>query len=227
MDPRPLAATSSRLYSAGRQDRVNVEPSPSRESTSTRALVVAGHVADDRETEAGATGRAAAPVVDPVEALEDALEVAGGDARRRCRPPRAGSRRRPGRPRPRRCRPRRRRSRRSRGGCGWPRRAGGGRPARRRGVGLVELDLDVALLRRAAHPLDGLGHDEVDETGSRGGASSDSIRERSSRSSMIRLTRKASAWIREASRWATSGSGSTVGSRPAGPARPSASSARG
>ena len=40
-------------------------------------------------------------------------------------------------------------------------------------------------------------------TGSRGGASSDSIRDRSSRSSMIRLTRKASVWIRLASRWAT------------------------
>ena len=45
-------------------------------------------------------------------------------------------------------------------------------------------------------------------TGSRGGASSDSMRERSSRSSMMRLTRKASLWMRPARRWATSGSGS-------------------
>jgi len=37
---------------------------------------------------------------------------------------------------------------------------------------------------------------------------------------MMRLTRKASAWIREAKRWATSGSGSTVSvsaSRPRAP----------
>ena len=45
-------------------------------------------------------------------------------------------------------------------------------------------------------------------TGSRGGASSDSMRERSSRSSMMRLTRNASLWMRPARRWATSGSGS-------------------
>ena len=56
-------------------------------------------------------------------------------------------------------------------------------------------------------------------TGSRGGASSDSIRERSSRSSMMRLTRKASLWMRPARRWATSGSGSATrvsASRPEG-----------
>ena len=56
-------------------------------------------------------------------------------------------------------------------------------------------------------------------TGSRGGASSDSMRERSSRSSMIRLTRKASLWIRPARRWATSGSGSDdqgLGQQPEG-----------
>ena len=56
-------------------------------------------------------------------------------------------------------------------------------------------------------------------TGSRGGASSDSIRERSSRSSMMRLTRKASLWMRPARRWATSGSGSETSvsaSRPEG-----------
>ena len=57
-------------------------------------------------------------------------------------------------------------------------------------------------------------------TGSRDGASSDSIRERSSRSSMIRLTRKASLWIRPARRWATSASGSATSvsaSRPSAP----------
>ena len=45
-------------------------------------------------------------------------------------------------------------------------------------------------------------------TGSRGGASSDSMRDRSSRSSMMRLTRNASLWIRPARRCATCGSGS-------------------
>ena len=57
-------------------------------------------------------------------------------------------------------------------------------------------------------------------TGSRGGASSDSMRLRSSRSSMIRLTRKASVWMRLASRWATSTSGSETrvsASRPRAP----------
>ena len=57
-------------------------------------------------------------------------------------------------------------------------------------------------------------------TGSRGGASSDSMRDRSSRSSMMRLTRKASLWMRPARRWATSGSGSDTSvsaSRPSAP----------
>ena len=57
-------------------------------------------------------------------------------------------------------------------------------------------------------------------TGSRGGASSDSMRDRSSRSSMMRLTRKASLWMRPARRWATSGSGSDTrvsASRPSAP----------
>ena len=47
-------------------------------------------------------------------------------------------------------------------------------------------------------------------TGSRGGASSDSMRERSRRSSMMRLTRKASLWMRPARRCATSASGSAI-----------------
>ena len=44
------------------------------------AAVVGGDVADDRQAETGAAGLAAAGPVDPVEALEDALEVALGDA---------------------------------------------------------------------------------------------------------------------------------------------------
>ena len=43
-------------------------------------MVVRCHVADDREAEAGASGLAAPTAVDAVEALEDALEVVGGDA---------------------------------------------------------------------------------------------------------------------------------------------------
>ena len=42
--------------------------------------VVGGNVADDGEAETGAAGLAAAGAVDPVEAFEDALEVALGDA---------------------------------------------------------------------------------------------------------------------------------------------------
>ena len=42
------------------------------------AAVVAGDVADDGQAEAGAAGLAAAGPVDPVEALEDPLEVATG-----------------------------------------------------------------------------------------------------------------------------------------------------
>ena len=60
--------------------------------------MVRGDVADDGQAEPGAAGVAAAGAVDPVEALEDALEVAAGDAdavvahgdvdpaRRRCGP---------------------------------------------------------------------------------------------------------------------------------------------
>ena len=77
-----------------------------------------------------------------------------------------------------------------------------------RGRGLVQDDLDAALVGGGPHPLDGVGHDQVDQDGLAGGASSDSMRDRSSRSSMMRLTRKASLWMRPARRWATSGSGS-------------------
>ena len=44
------------------------------------AAVVGGDVADDGQAEPGAAGVAAAGPVDPVEALEDAVEVAGRDA---------------------------------------------------------------------------------------------------------------------------------------------------
>ena len=57
-----------------------MEPSPSPDSTVDLAVVVRDHVADDGEAEAGAAGLAAAGLVDPVEALEDPLEVAGRDA---------------------------------------------------------------------------------------------------------------------------------------------------
>ena len=57
---------------------MNVEPSPSRGLDPHLAAVVAGDVAHDREAQAGAAGLAAAGPVDPVEALEDALEVARG-----------------------------------------------------------------------------------------------------------------------------------------------------
>ena len=60
--------------------RVNVEPSPSWDSTGDVAVVVAGDVADDGQAETGAAGLPAAGPVDPVEALEDPLEVAGRDA---------------------------------------------------------------------------------------------------------------------------------------------------
>ncbi len=43
-------------------------------------LVVVGHVANDRKAEPGPAGVTAAAVVDPVEALEDPVEVAGRDA---------------------------------------------------------------------------------------------------------------------------------------------------
>ena len=42
--------------------------------------MVVGHVAHDGEPEPGAARDAAAAVVDPVETLEDPVEVAGGDA---------------------------------------------------------------------------------------------------------------------------------------------------
>src|ERR1700683_2866649 len=42
------------------------------------ALVVVGHVTDDGQTEPGATGVSAPSVVDPIEPLEDSIEVTGG-----------------------------------------------------------------------------------------------------------------------------------------------------
>ena len=59
---------------------MNVEPCALAGVDLDPTLVVAGHVADDGQTEPGAAGVAAAAVVDPVEALEDPVEVAGRDA---------------------------------------------------------------------------------------------------------------------------------------------------
>ena len=58
---------------------MNVEPSPSRDCDGDLAAVRLRDVADDRETETGAAGVAAARPVDAVEALEDALEIARRD----------------------------------------------------------------------------------------------------------------------------------------------------
>ena len=60
--------------------RVNVEPSPSTDVTDDLSAVVGHHVAHDGEPEPGAAGLAAPGLVDPVEALEDAVQVAAGDA---------------------------------------------------------------------------------------------------------------------------------------------------
>ena len=68
---------------------MNVEPSPSRDDTEHLAAVVRGHVAHDGQAEAGAAGVAAAALVDAVEALEDALEVAAPGCRCRGRRPSA------------------------------------------------------------------------------------------------------------------------------------------
>jgi hypothetical protein len=89
-----------------------------------------------------------------------------------------------------------------------------------RGGGLVQDDLDAALVGRGPDPLDGVGHDQVDQHrfARRGLLGLDA--ERSSRSSMMRLTRKASLWMRPARRWATSASGSATSvsaSRPSAP----------
>ena len=115
------------------------------------AVVVAGDVADDGQAEAGAAGVAAAGPVDPVEALEDPLEVAGAGCRCRGRataivdPAAVGARRGTSTTRAR----RRSTSRRCRAGCRRPRRAGGGRRPRRGAPGaLDDLDGDAALLGR-------------------------------------------------------------------------------
>ena len=60
---------------------MNVEPLP--DGALDRHLAAHGldHVLDDRQTEAGPTELARATRVDAVEALEDARQVLGGDAR--------------------------------------------------------------------------------------------------------------------------------------------------
>ena len=190
--------------------RGKVDPSPSRESTSTRPWwLLATWRTMDRPSPVPPVSRLR-PVVDPVEALEDAVEVAGGDADalvgdaqadlavgRSARDTHRGVRR-------------RRRSRRSRAGCSMAETSWRRSPSTcTGGIGLLELDGDVALLGGRADPLDGLGHDQVDAGPARAAAPPRTRSgDRSSRSSMIRLTRKASVWMRAASRWATSGSGS-------------------
>ena len=59
---------------------MKVEPTPSIDSTRHLATVVAGDVTDDREAEPGAAGRPRPCPVDPVEPLEDAVEVTSGNA---------------------------------------------------------------------------------------------------------------------------------------------------
>ena len=186
---------------------------------------------DDGEAETGATRRVAAALVHAVEALEDPLEVTGGDADAVVvdlddRPPFPAT---AATVEARRCRSRRRTSPRSRAGCTGPTRAGGGHrgppPAGRAPPCSI---LTPRLLGGGPHTLDGLGHDQVDQRRApRGGASSDSMRERSSRSSMILLTLKASVWMRPARRWRHRGPSPTRGSRPGARGRPSGSSARG
>ena len=218
---------------AGRRS-VNVEPSPSLRLDRHLAAVVAGDVADDGQAEAGAAGVPAAGPVDPVEALEDPLEVAGGDADAVvARPPssahavavgRDADRRRVTTGRARSTSPRCR--------AGWrrPRPAGGGRPARSGpgGPGSTTI-VDAAAARRPG----GCGRPRSSSTwctatGWRTGASPASMRLSSSRSSMVRPTRNASATMRSARRWVTVGV--VLGeraSRPAGRARRPGSSARG
>ena len=65
-----------RVSARRRHYELKVDPSPSRDSTSTSPLVVGGNVTDDRQPEPGPAGLAAPALVDPVEALEDAVEVA-------------------------------------------------------------------------------------------------------------------------------------------------------
>ncbi len=67
---------------AGRTER-ELEPSPSTDAPHL-ATVVRRHVTHDRQPEPGAAGRRGSCPVDPVEALEDAVEVARRDAERRC-----------------------------------------------------------------------------------------------------------------------------------------------
>ena len=71
--PRPIRAASGRM-------KRNVEPSPSTDSTVTSPPWACATWRTIDEAEAGTTGGAAARLVDAVEALEDALEVAARDA---------------------------------------------------------------------------------------------------------------------------------------------------
>ena len=179
------------------------------------AAVVGGDVAHDRQPETGAAGLAAAGPVDPVEALEDPLEVAGRDADAVVARPSSRPSRRPVSARD--LRPRRRRreyftalssrlqsadtswrrsphhreppaasSHDARSRCRAARRARGpARPPRRSPT------VDAARARCTASP-------------------SSSIRDSSSRSSIVRASRSASSTIRSARRSTTSGSSSST-----------------
>ena len=190
----PLLVTATGPGPAGSR-RVNVEPSPSRGLDPDLAPVVAGDVADDGEAEAGAAGLAAAGPVDPVEALEDPLEVAARDADavvahldvdpacRRCGPAPATVD----------------------AGLGVlhrvveqvvdaPRRAGGGRPTTAsRGGGSSTSIVDALLLGGGPHPVDGLGDERGAPARRRAGPPRrPRCGDSSSRSSMVRPTRNAS-----------------------------------
>ena len=185
----------------------NVDPSPSRESTSTCPWWLAATWRTIDKPETGPSAVAAPALVDAVEALEDAVEVAGGDADALVLDVEAhlavGDACRRSAPRSR----RRRTSRRSRGGCRAPRRAGGGRRGPCTGGAGSSSSIFTSRWSAAARMRStASAMIRLTSTGSRGGASSASMRDRSSRSSMIRLIRKASVWMRLARRWATVGS---------------------
>ena len=79
---QPASATSSTATGPGPAGTrsVNVEPTPSADSTETAPPWLVATWRTMARPEPGAAGLAAAGPVDPVEALEDAVEVAGRDA---------------------------------------------------------------------------------------------------------------------------------------------------
>ena len=178
-------------------------------------------MAHDGQTQTGAAGRAAAGLVDPVEALEDPLEVALGDADTRGPGPRWPAGRRRGGPAPRRRRRGRSTSRRCRAGCRGPRRSGGGRRTRRaRGSGSATSMSMPACSAPGRIRSTASAMATAATTGSCSGASSLSMRLSTSRSSMVRSMRKASSTMRSARRRDTTGSSSMVSVSASSPMRP-------